>query len=224
MRSDNLMGGPDMAPQTPQRSAASRETRDAPLSLVLASASPRRRELLKHLAAEFAVTPSSIDERLDPGPLVDAVARLAEAKARTIAASLAAGAVLGADSIVVIDGDALGKPADAEEARTMLRRLRGRVHDVMTGVAVIDVPTGRAWTATEVTRVIMARYPDDLLERYVASGSPLDKAGGYAIQDLHGALVDALTGSYTNVIGLPLGLTARLLKAAGIPLSGSVWS
>ena len=192
--------------------------------LVLASASPRRRELLRHLMAEFTVTPSAIEEHLDPGPLVESVARLAEAQARTVAASLAAGVVLGADSIVVIDDDALGKPADADEARAMLRRLRGRAHDVMTGVAVIDVPTARAWTATEVTRVIMAPYGDELIERYVTSGSPLDKAGGYAIQDLHGALVDVVAGSYTNVIGLPLRLTARLLREAGVPLSGLAWS
>jgi len=169
------------------------------------------------------VTPSAIEEHLDPGPLVDAVARLAEAKARTVAAPLDAGVVLGADSIVVVDGDPLGKPGDSDEARAMLRRLRGRGHEVLTGVAVIDVASRRAWTATEVTRVVMSRYADDLIEGYVASGSPLDKAGGYAIQDLQGALVDVVIGSYTNVIGLPLPLTARLLNEVGVPVSGSAW-
>ena len=191
---------------------------------MLASASPRRRELLRHLVAEFEVIPSAIDEYLEPGPIVDAVARLAEAKGRAVAAARATGVILSADSVVVIDGDVLGKPADAIEAGTMLRRLRARAHDVMTGVAVLDAATGRCASATEVTRVVMARYADDLIERYVASGSPLDKAGGYAIQDVDGALVDVVVGSYTNVIGLPLPLTARLLAEAGVPVIGSAWS
>jgi septum formation protein len=164
------------------------------------------------------VIPSVVEERLGPGPLTDAVARLAEAKARAVAAARGDGVVLGADTIVVIDGDVLGKPGDAAEAVVMLRRLRGRVHDVLTGVAVIDVASGRAFTGTAVTRVAMARYGDDLIERYVASGAPLDKAGAYAIQDLDGALVEALLGSYTNVVGLPLELTGRLLALAGVPV------
>ena len=191
---------------------------------MLASASPRRRDLLRHLVATFEVIPSAIDEHLEPGPIVDAVARLAEAKGRAVAAARATGVILSADSVVVIDGDVLGKPADAAEAATMLRRLRARAHDVMTAVAVLDAATGRCASATEVTRVVMARYADALIERYVASGSPLDKAGGYAIQDVDGALVDVVVGSYTNVIGLPLPLTARLLVEAGVPVIGSAWS
>ena len=187
--------------------------------VVLASASPRRRELLRRLVADFDVIPSTVDERLPPGPLVDAVARLAEEKARAVAATRADGVVLGADTIVVVDGDVLGKPADRDDAVAMLRRLRGRVHEVLTGVAVVDVAGGRPFTGTEVTRVLMAQYPEDLVARYVASGAPLDKAGGYAIQDLAGALVESIAGSYTNVVGLPLELTARLLTAAGVPVS-----
>ncbi|HYE93579.1 MAG TPA: Maf family protein [Terriglobales bacterium] len=192
--------------------------------LVLASASPRRRELLRHLVADFVVRPSAIDEHLEPGPLTTAVARLAERKGRAVAASLTAGVVLAADTVVAVGGDALGKPRDADEARAMLRRLRGRGHEVVTGVAVLDVAAGAMTSAAEVTEVVMARYGDDLIERYVASGAPFDKAGGYAIQELDGVLVDRLVGSYTNVIGLPLGLTARLLKAAGVALSGSAWA
>ena len=125
--------------------------------------------------------------------------------------------VLGADTIVVLDDEALGKPADPDDAHGMLRRLRGRGHEVLTGVAV--VAANRAFTGTEVTQVLMASYPEDLVARYVASGAPLDKAGAYAIQDLDGALVQGFVGSYTNVVGLPLGLTARLLSAAGVPVS-----
>jgi septum formation protein len=170
--------------------------------------------------ADFDVIPSGADERLEPGPLTDAVARLAEVKARAVAATHGDAVVLGADSMVVIDEEALGKPADQADAVAMLRRLRGRPNEVLTGVAVIDGPGGRAFTGTEVTRVMMAHYSDDLIERYVASGSPLDKAGAYAIQDLDGVLVEGIIGSYTNVVGLPLELTGRLLRAAGVPVSG----
>jgi septum formation protein len=192
--------------------------------VVLASASPRRRTLLRYLIADFEVIPSTVDERFEPGPLIETVARLAEVKARAVTATLSAGIVLGADTVVVIDDEPLGKPADSPEAVAMLRRLRGRPHEVLTGVAVLDVGSGRAFTATEVTRVVMARFTDELIERYVASGAPLDKAGGYAIQDLDGALVDGVFGSFTNVIGLPLGLTARLLRQAGVPVSAPGWS
>ena len=164
--------------------------------------------------------PSALDEYLEPGPFTETIARLAEGKARAVAASMATGVILAADTMVVIDGEALGKPADTADAVAMLRRLRGREHEVITGVAVIDARRGRAWTATAVSRVVMARYPDAVIERYAASDAPLDKAGGYAIQDLDGTLVDAVIGSYTNVIGLPLGLTARLLASAGVRLSG----
>jgi len=155
---------------------------------------------------------SGADERVPHGSMADAVAAIAEAKGRAVAATVRAGVVLAADTLVVIDGDALGKPADRDDAVAMLRRLRGRAHDVMTGVVAIDAASGRLVKATEVTRVVMARYPDELIESYVAGGSPLDKAGAYAIQDLGGALVDGLVGSYSNVIGLPLALTARLLE------------
>lgn len=167
--------------------------------------------------------PSAVPEHLEPGPFDTAVARLAETKARAVAATLAEGIVLGADTIVVIDGDALGKPADAGEARAMLTRLRGRSHAVLTGIAVVDAGRPTASSATAITQVIMARYSDDLIERYVASGSPMDKAGAYAIQELDGALVDAVIGSYSNVIGLPLRLTARLLSATGVRVSAPEW-
>jgi septum formation protein len=184
-------------------------------AVVLASASPRRRELLRWLVPEFRVMPSDVDETLPPGPLADAIAGLALDKARAVAPAASAAVVLAADTMVVIDGEALGKPADPTEAGAMLRRLRGREHEVMTGVAVIDAARGDASAATEVSRVLMARYPDDLVDRYVASGAPLDKAGGYAVQDLGGVLVDAVIGSYTNVVGLPLAEALAMLKGLG---------
>jgi septum formation protein len=167
----------------------------------------------------FRVIPSDIEETLAPGPLSDAVARLALDKARAVAERAGQGVVLGADTVVVIDGAALGKPADAAEARAMLRRLRGREHEVITGVAVVDARTRRSRTATVVSRVRMADYSEADLETYVATGEPLDKAGAYAIQGRGEALVASLQGSFSNVVGLPLEETAGLLSAFGVAVS-----
>ena len=160
--------------------------------------------------------PSEIEEVLEGGPTPEAVAGLALRKARAVAARVSAGTVLAADTVVVIDGVALGKPVGPEEARGMLVRLRGREHEVITGVAVVDAETGRAASTTAVSRVLMAAYPDTTIEAYLISGSPFDKAGGYAIQDLGGALVDGVIGSYTNVVGLPVEATRRLLEGFGV--------
>jgi septum formation protein len=186
------------------------------MRLILASQSPRRRELLLRICSEFEVIPSDLDETLEAGPIVKAVAGLALRKARAVAGRIGVGVVLAADTVVVIDGVALGKPAEPEEARDMLVRLRGRAHEVVTGVAVVDAGTGRAASTTAVSRVLMAAYPDATIAAYVASGAPYDKAGGYAIQDLDGGLVDGVVGSYTNVVGLPLDATRRLLEAFGV--------
>ena len=186
---------------------------------MLASASPRRRELLSGICSQFEVVPSEIDEALDDGPTPEAVAGLALRKARVVAARAGEAVVLAADTVVVLDGAALGKPADPEEARAMLRRLRGREHKVITGVAVVDTRTGREATRAVASRVRMAAYSDATLDSYVASGAPLDKAGAYAIQDLGGALVENFAGSYTNVVGLPVEETRGLLAELGVPVS-----
>ena len=182
---------------------------------VLASGSPRRRELLREIWPEFEVIPSDVEETLDAGPVADAVEGLALRKGRAVATRIGAGLVLAADTVVVIDERVLGKPSGAQEARGMLERLRGRPHEVITGVAAVDAATGRAESTTAVSRVLMASYPEATIEAYVAAGSPFDKAGGYAIQDLDGALVDGIVGSYTNVIGLPVQATRRLLERFG---------
>jgi len=189
------------------------------MRVILASASPRRRELLRTICPRFEVIPSEIEETLDGGPTPEAVAELALRKARAVAARAGAAIVLAADTIVVLDGMPLGKPSGREEARDMLVRLRGRQHEVLTGVAIVDGKTGRAASTTVVSRVLMAAYPDATIETYVASGAPLDKAGAYAIQDLQGALVDGIVGSYTNVIGLPVETTRRLLEGFGVGVS-----
>ena len=163
--------------------------------------------------------PSELAETLTPGPLADAVARLALDKARAVAARVREGIVLGADTVVTIDGAALGKPADADDARAMLRRLRGREHEVVTGVAVVDAATGRTERTAVTSWVRMGAYGEPEIEAYVATGEPLDKAGGYAIQGAGGALVAGYEGSYSNVVGLPLVETARLLAAFGVAVS-----
>ncbi len=177
--------------------------------------------MLSSLGADFRVIPSDIEETLAPGPLPDAVARLALDKARTVAARLPTGIVLGADTVVVIDGRPLGKPVDAADARAMLRSLGGRVHEVITGVAVVDARLGRWASTAVVSRVRMAGYGEAEIDAYVATGEPLDKAGAYAIQGRGAGLVAALDGSFSNVVGLPLEETARLLAAFGVPLSAS---
>jgi septum formation protein len=156
--------------------------------------------------------------------LLEAVPRLALDKARAVAAGLGpAGSepmvVLAADTVVTIDGQALGKPADPEEARAMLRRLAGREHEVITGVAVLDAATGRAETTAVVSRVRMTDYGEAEIDAYLATGEPMDKAGAYAIQGAGGRLVAGFEGSFTNVVGLPLVETARLLAAFGVSVS-----
>lgn len=163
--------------------------------------------------------PSGIEERLDGPPTPEAVAALALEKARVVAGRVSEGVVVGADTVVVVDGEALGKPADADDARAMLRRLRGRTHEVITGVAVVDAATGRAASTAVVTGVAMRDVDDDVIDAYVAGGEPLDKAGAYAIQEGGAALIAGFVGSYSSVVGLPLAATARLLKEFGVPVT-----
>lgn len=192
------------------------------MRLILASASPRRRELLARLGLPFEVWPSGIEEILAPGIPAPALAMaLARAKVRDVATRLRAAdeepaLVLGADTLVVLDGRPLGKPATREEARTMLRALRGRSHEVVTAVVLLDVPGGRETAATVASQVLMRPYDDLEIDAYVATGEPDDKAGSYAVQGAGGHLVGRVEGCYTNVVGLPLGTTARLLRACGL--------
>jgi septum formation protein len=132
-----------------------------------------------------------------------------------VAAGLSDGVVLGADTLVVVDGQALGKPRDATEAVAMLQRLRGRWHEVITAIAAVDAATGREAAEAVVTRVHMADYTDAEIAAYVATGEPLDKAGAYAIQERGGTLVTGVIGSYSNVVGLPVDETRRLLHSLG---------
>jgi len=168
---------------------------------------------------DFRVIPSGLQETLAAGSLSEAAARLALDKARAVAALVRDGVVLGADTIVVLDGQAFGKPAGPEEARAMLRRLANREHQVISGVAVVDARSGRTEATAVVTRVRMAGYGEADIDAYVATGEPLDKAGAYAIQGRGSALVAGYEGSFSNVVGLPLEETARMLADFGVPLS-----
>lgn len=187
--------------------------------LVLASASSRRRELLAALDVPFDVRPSTDEERSDASSPDAVVRELALSKATAVAALAPESAVLGADTTVVLDGQSLGKPTDAAEAASMLRALRGRTHDVFTGIAVVDGETARVGHV--VTGVVMRAYSDGEIDRYIAGGSPFDKAGAYAIQDGDFAPVERHEGCECSVIGLPLWTARRLLREAadieGVP-------
>ncbi len=184
------------------------------MRLILASGSPRRRELLEAAGVSFVVEAADVDETPLRGETPAAcVERLALVKARSILARHPADVVLGADTTVVLDGLMLGKPADEREATGMLRRLSGRAHDVLTGVAVVTASSER--TAVETTKVWMAAMSEGEIAWYVASGEPRDKAGAYAIQGLASRFIPRIEGSYSNVVGLPVALVLQLIAASG---------
>lgn len=182
--------------------------------LVLASASPRRKELLAQIGICFTVQVSDVDETLLPGEAVqDYVTRLALAKARVVAAQTAR-PVLGADTVVVIDGEIFCKPRDREHGIAMLQRLQGRSHEVMTGVALCW--QGRELVAINQSKVFFKALSREEVENYWESGEPCDKAGGYAVQGLGSVFIERIEGSYSGVMGLPLFETAALLAQIGI--------
>jgi septum formation protein len=185
---------------------------------VLASASPRRRELLAGLGLPFEVMASQVDEaRFAEQPAAALATALALAKARDVAARLAPGAVvLGADTLVVLDGRPFGKPVSPADARRMLAALSGRAHEVVTGVAVVEAGTGREAGTAVVSRVMMRPYGAAEIDAYVATGEPLDKAGAYAVQGEGSRLVAGVQGCYRNVVGLPVTTVAGLLRDFGL--------
>ncbi len=190
------------------------------MSIILASASPRRQELLTQVGCDFEVITSSVieDNTQDLPPNELAVVQ-AKAKAADVAGKLNSGdIVIGADTIVVLDGQVFGKPADAYDACRMLSDLSGREHQVVTGVAIVECGTGRSWTDFSVTTVHIAQLTKEEIERYVATGEPMDKAGAYAIQGVGALFVERINGCYTNVVGLPLATLRNLLNMAGVYL------
>jgi septum formation protein len=187
-------------------------------TLLLASTSPRRKQLLALGGWAFTAAPADIDESVLPGESArEYVLRLAEAKARKSAIKAEAGqVVIGSDTSVIIDGDILGKPADFAEAESMLRRLRGRTHQVYTGIAVFRPADGKLAADLCITDVPMRAYSDEEIRTYVATGDPLDKAGAYAIQHPGFQPVASMSGCFSSVMGLPHCHLARLLRDFGI--------
>ena len=187
----------------------------APPPLILASASPRRRALLAALGLPFAVVPSGADESGGDADAARLARTLALRKARAVASRRRGAVVVGADTVVALGARRLGKPRDAAEAVAMLEALRGRAHEVVTGVAV--VLRGREASRSERAAVTMRDYGDGEIARFVESGGPFDKAGGYAVQDERFRPAAAVEGCRCAVIGLPLGLLRAMLReAAGI--------
>jgi septum formation protein len=205
--------------------------------LVLASASPRRQELLRNAGIAFAVQPANIDESPLPGENPrECVERLAREKALAVWKARRQDVVLGADTIVVLDGTILNKPTDAIDAARMLRMLSGRTHEVITGVCLVTpadpesaateasanlegaferlrTEHGELRTASESTLVAMTAIPEQEIQQYIATGEPMDKAGAYAIQGRASRWIPHIEGDYTNVVGLPVALVYRLLSS-----------
>ncbi|TYP57618.1 Maf family protein [Thermosediminibacter litoriperuensis] len=187
--------------------------------LILASASPRRRELLAQLGLDFKVIPSGIDEAFLPsGPPELAAVRLADQKAADVALRAGEGIVIGADTIVVVDDIILGKPEDENNAREMLTRLSGRWHSVYTGIAVIDTASGRKISDYEESRVKFKKLSPREIENYLKTGEPMDKAGGYGIQGKGALLVERIEGCYYNIVGLPLFKLGFMLSHFGVEI------
>jgi septum formation protein len=196
-----------------------------PVRVLLASASPRRRELLTLIGVPHEVRPADIDEAYLDGETPHAHAeRLAREKALAIAAAEPDAVTIGSDTIVVIGGHVLGKPRDRAHARTMLRQLSGRSHEVMTGVAVHHAE--RTVSSVETVRVTFRKLTDDEIEAYIDTGEPMDKAGAYGIQGYGATIVSKVNGDYFAVMGLPLNRLVRQLESLGLrypfgPLTGA---
>jgi septum formation protein len=184
--------------------------------IILASASPRRAELLKQIGVEFELASSQAEERPHPDETpADYTMRIARAKVIAVARNREAGLVIGADTVVVLDGHLIGKPETAADARRLLRQLSGKWHAVLTGVALYDVETRHEVADYEKTLVKFAQLSDAEIDWYVRTGEPMDKAGAYGIQGLGGLFIDEIAGNYYNVVGLPIPLVYRLARRLG---------
>jgi len=194
--------------------------------VVLASASPRRQELLRNAGIPFIVCPANIPEVPSPGENPrDCAERLAREKAMAVSRQRPADVILGADTIVVVDGEMLGRPRGDADAMRMLRLLSGRTHQVITGVCLVGpslrtgnqkLETGFNKTCSETTLVTMTKLTEEDIRSYVSTGEPMDKAGAYAIQGIASRWIPRIEGDYFNVVGLPVALVCRMLQENGV--------
>ena len=193
-------------------------------SLLLASQSPRRRELLSFLGSAFNATTADVDESIFPNEKpADYVLRLAESKARASARDARdPGLVIGSDTAVVDAEEILGKPRDKREAEMMLRKLRGRTHQVYTGIAVYDATSDKVFSELCISDVPMREYSDAEMDAYIATGDPMDKAGGYAIQHPEFQPVEKFSGCFASVMGFPLCHLTRTLEKMGIEIDADI--
>ena len=185
--------------------------------IILASQSPRRRELLSFYGVDFIVDPALADEEHVEGTGAERVKKLAQAKCAEVAARHPGRYVLAADTLVCVEDEILGKPKDEADARRMLHMLSARAHEVHTGVC-LRLPDGRELCGVDTTQVHFMPMTDEMIDRYIATKEPMDKAGAYGIQSTAGIFISHIEGSASNVIGLPLGLVTRFFKEAGIEI------
>ncbi|WP_282941271.1 Maf family protein [Paenibacillus sp. RC67] len=190
--------------------------------LILASSSPRRQELIRSLQLPYEIRVSDVNEDTEPGLRPDEIVeQLSSRKALAVCEMYKKehrtdGIVIGSDTIVVVDGEVLGKPKDKQDAFRMLNSLQGRKHEVFTGVACIDLSTGQQLVSHHVTSVYMKTLTPTQIERYIDTGEPMDKAGSYGIQGLGATIIERIDGDYFNVVGLPVSLLSDLLERLGI--------
>lgn len=185
--------------------------------IILASASPRRRELLEQIGVEFKVAVSDVDEVASADNPSDLVLKNAVAKAKKVASENAGCTVLGADTVVVLDDKIYGKPKDADDAFKMLKNFSGRAHEVLTGIALVK--DGEVFSKVVKTEVTFGDMTDEEIREYIATKEPMDKAGAYAVQGIAAKFIKNIVGSYSNVVGLPLYEVVGLIKKAK-----KVWS
>ncbi len=189
-------------------------------TIYLASSSPRRRELLEQIGLPYTIVSFDVDESLSPGlSPVEQVIALSQRKAGAAASISSEGIVIAADTVVVLDGQVLGKPANEAEALTMLERLQGNVHEVLTGITLLELAGDRVFSDFERTEVQMRDVSRDELMRYIATKEPFDKAGSYGVQGLAAVFVAGIRGCYFNVVGLPLFKLTQMLKKFDVDVS-----
>lgn len=186
-------------------------------AIVLASSSPRRKEILSKLRLPFTVAVSDYEEDMTlPMPPVELAKYLSAGKARAVAKNHPEAIIIAADTFIVYDNHILGKPKTEERAREMLRMLSGQENDILTGVTILDSSDNHEYSFSEITRIFMKEIPEDTINAYIKTGEPLDKAGAYALQELGAILVDRIEGDFFNAMGLPLARLALELQKFGI--------